>query len=323
MSPLIAVSVGEPAGIGPDIVLQFWASNPQAPLLVFADPLLLEQRAAMLGIAFSWQQGQQASGATEAMRIQPHSLKAPCFPGQLNPLNATYVIECLTAASFACLQQQCAALVTGPIHKAVINEGGIAFSGHTEFLAALCQVKRSIMLFTSPLMRMALMTTHLPLAKVASTLTYSLVYETLCLLHQEMKRCFNLPRPRLLVCGLNPHAGEDGLLGREELDILIPAIIACRSQGISIEGPVPADSAFLPNVISQYDVVVAMYHDQGLPVLKAQGFGNTVNITLGLPIIRTSVDHGTALPLAGTGKACYDSFASAVHSAMELISHAH
>jgi 4-hydroxythreonine-4-phosphate dehydrogenase len=304
--PLI-ITPGEPAGVGPDIVLQLANAYPDLPITVMADQSLLAARAQELHIEMP-------------ARLQVHHipLAVPCQAGILNPDNAGYVLECLTQAAHACVRGQFHALVTGPVHKAVINQAGFPFSGHTEFLAALTHSALPVMLLTAKSLRIALLTTHIPLSAVPASVTVDRLEATIHIIHQDLQRRFGLSQPRIAVCGLNPHAGENGYLGREELDIMIPTLARLRAAGHTILGPLPADTAFTPAALAQCDVVLAMYHDQGLPVIKAQYFDCAVNVTLGLPIIRTSVDHGAALPLAATGKADFSSLLSAIQLAERL-----
>ena len=324
MSPqAIALTAGEPAGIGPDLCLQL-ASEPCAhERVVIADPDLLAERAAALGLAvtltpFDTDRAPQAQGAGE-LSVLPVRLAAPCQPGVLDPANARYVLETLRLAGEGCLHGGFAAIVTAPVHKGVINEAGVPFSGHTEFFAELTATEQVVMMLACPGLRVALATTHLPLRAVADAITPELLERVLRILQQDLQHKFGIARPRILVCGLNPHAGEDGHLGREELDIIIPLLTRLRSEGMDLVGPLPADTLFTPKHLQAADAVLAMYHDQGLPVLKHKGFGQAVNITLGLPIIRTSVDHGTALDLAATGQADVGSLRVALHTASEML----
>jgi 4-hydroxythreonine-4-phosphate dehydrogenase len=252
----------------------------------------------------------------------PVTLARPATAGHLEPVNAPYVLECLRRAVLGCLQGEFAALVTGPVHKGIINDAGLPFTGHTEFLAALTDTPQVVMLLTAPGLRVALATTHLPLREVADAITQDNLRTTLTILDQDLRRRFGIAQPRISVLGLNPHAGESGHLGREELDVIIPVLQELRKAGLDLTGPLPADTAFDPTRLDQTDVFLAMYHDQGLPVLKHFGFGQAVNVTLGLPIIRTSVDHGTALELAGTGQASTGSLQAAIATAVEMIHHA-
>lgn len=303
MLPNIAITPGEPAGIGPDITLKLLQQqNIAANFIVFADPDLLQQRAEQLGLSIKLD------------NVVSIPLSQPVIPGELNSANANYVIETLTQACQACLNKQCDALVTGPVHKGVINDAGINFSGHTEFLADLSNVEQVVMMLATPKLRVALVTTHLPLSQVSTAITATRLEKVIRILNNDLNN------PHILVCGLNPHAGEGGHLGNEEIITIIPTLNKLREQGLHLTGPVSADTAFTTNSLSGIDVVLSMYHDQGLPVLKSQGFGEAVNVTLGLPIIRTSVDHGTALNLAATGMASSDSLHYAVQIALQQIS---
>jgi 4-hydroxythreonine-4-phosphate dehydrogenase len=303
----LVITPGEPAGIGPDIVVQLAAAQPDLALTVVADQNLLAERAKQLGMQLP-----------KNLFIQHIPLAAPCRAGVLNPDNAGYVLDCLTQAATACMHKQYHALVTGPVHKGVINQAGISFSGHTEFLAKLTGSPLPVMLLVAESMRVALLTTHLPLAAVPAAVTKEKIVAVVRIIMRDLQHRFQLSQPRLAVCGLNPHAGENGYLGREDLDIIIPAIAQLREEKYWINGPLPADTAFTPDALQQCDAVLTMYHDQGLPVIKAQHFSSAVNVTLGLPIIRTSVDHGTALALAGTGKAEFSSLSAAIALARQL-----
>jgi 4-hydroxythreonine-4-phosphate dehydrogenase len=256
--------------------------------------------------------GSELHAEAGELLICPVALRTACTPGQANPANAAYVIDTLARATDGCLQGEFAALLTAPVHKAVINDAGIAFSGHTEYLAERCGAKLPVMLLCAGDLRVALLTTHLPLAEVPQHVTAERITTVCRILHSDCQRLFGLSKPRIAVLGLNPHAGEDGHLGREEIEIIEPTLDALRAEGLQLSGPLPADSAFTPAALQNCDVVLAMYHDQGLPVLKHAGFGNAVNVTLGLPIVRTSVDHGTALDLAGSGRAKDSSLRSAL-----------
>jgi 4-hydroxythreonine-4-phosphate dehydrogenase len=325
--PIIAITPGEPAGIGPDIVLQHALQRSPAVQVVIADPELLRARAAQLGLNISidcvGESLPDQPAAPGRLWVLPEPLDAPCSAGQLDTANASYVLRCLDIAIAGCQLRRFSALVTGPVNKAVINDAGITFSGHTEYLAQQTDTAQVVMMLVSGSLRVALATTHLPLRAVSEALSPASLQGTLDILQRDLKDRFGLAQPRILVLGLNPHAGEGGHLGHEEIDIIEPVITHCRDQGYQLTGPVPADSAFTRPYLEQTDAVLAMYHDQGLPALKALGFGNAVNITLGLPIIRTSVDHGTALELAGTGRASQGSLQAAVHLATQLSAGAH
>ncbi|WP_133128645.1 4-hydroxythreonine-4-phosphate dehydrogenase PdxA [Legionella nagasakiensis] len=315
MKPLL-VSSGEPAGIGPDVCLALAVSH--LPIVILGDKSLLAQRAEQLGLNITLKD--YAIGETVT---KPHNqltvLHVPCtaepIAGVLNPQNASYVLAMLTIAVQRCLQGEFSALITAPVHKAVINQAGFAFSGHTEFLAHQCNTETVVMMLACDAMRVALVTTHLPLKDVSEAVTMSSVTNVITCLDKSLKQEFGISKPRIFVAGLNPHAGEDGFLGREEIEVIRPSLRALKDQGIDVHGPFPADTMFTAQHVNDCDAFVAMYHDQGLPVLKYAGFGRTVNITLGLPIIRTSVDHGTALELAGTGKAGIGSIKAAIEMA--------
>lgn len=322
MMPRIAITAGEPAGIGPDILLALAQRDWPAELIAVADPELLAERATALGLEITLRDCDFTRPA-EAHRagiltVLPSTLRSPVTPGVLNPDNAAYVIESLNQATDACLRGDCQALVTAPIQKSVINDAGTAFSGHTEFLAERCGVDQVVMMLAAGSLRVALATTHLPLRAVADAISQPGLTRVIRILDSALRRQFGIATPRILVLGLNPHAGEGGHLGREELDVIIPSLQALRAEGMTLEGPLPADTAFTAKHLDGSDAVLAMYHDQGLPVLKYQGFGRAVNVTLGLPIIRTSVDHGTALDLAGTGRADTGSLEEALDLAIHM-----
>jgi 4-hydroxythreonine-4-phosphate dehydrogenase len=319
----LALTPGEPAGIGPDLCIQL-AQQPQpAELVAIADPVLLEQRAGQLGLPLRLRpfdpDRPPAVDKPCTLCVQPVTLAAPTRPGRLDPRNAGYVLETLGEAVDGCLAGRFDALVTGPVHKGVINDAGIPFSGHTEFLAERTATPRVVMMLATEGLRVALATTHLPLAEVSRAITRPLLEEIIRILHHDLRSRFGLDKPRLLVCGLNPHAGEGGHLGREELEVIEPLLEQLRSEGMQLYGPLPADTLFTPRYLKEADAVLAMYHDQGLPVLKHMGFGRAVNITLGLPIVRTSVDHGTALALAGSGEAGTGSLAYAIEVALQML----
>ncbi|EAN1150301.1 4-hydroxythreonine-4-phosphate dehydrogenase PdxA, partial [Salmonella enterica subsp. enterica serovar Typhimurium] len=253
------------------------------------------------------------------LTLLPVSLRAPAISGQLTVENGPYVVETLARACDGCLNGEFAALITGPVHKGVINDAGISFTGHTEFFEERSQAKKVVMMLATEELRVALATTHLPLRAIADAITPALLHEVIAILHHDLRTKFGIAEPRILVCGLNPHAGEGGHMGTEEIDTIIPVLDELRAQGMKLNGPLPADTLFQPKYLDNADAVLAMYHDQGLPVLKYQGFGRGVNITLGLPFIRTSVDHGTALELAGRGKADVGSFITALNLAIKMI----
>ncbi len=317
----IAITAGEPAGIGPDLVIQLAQQTLPWPLVIIADPDLLATRAAQLELPLNVQEyshGQINSHIPGTLNVLPVTLAQPCTCGQPDPGNAGYVLDSIRRAVSGCQDGEFAAMVTGPIHKAVINEAGITFTGHTEFLAALTHTPQVVMMLATPGLRVALVTTHLPLKQISQAITPALLENVIRILQRDLQTRFNLPRPRILICGLNPHAGEDGHMGKEEIEIISPVLSALREQGFDLHGPLPADTAFTPPKLEQADAVLAMYHDQGLPVLKYRGFGQAVNITLGLPIIRTSVDHGTALDLAGSGQGHTGSLQMAIDTAQQM-----
>lgn len=319
----LALTTGEPAGIGPDLVLQLasqthWAED----VIALADIEMLRARARLLNLSvrlrpYTHDQAQEPCKQGELF-VLPIHCAAPVIPGSLDSRNAAYVLELLKRATLGCQTGEFAAMVTAPLHKGIINEAGVPFTGHTEFLAELTDAPLPVMMLASGNLRVALATTHLPLNKVSEALTAPLLRKVLKILDQDLQTKFGIKQPRILVCGLNPHAGEGGYLGMEEIDVLIPTIRQLQQQGLHLTGPLPADTLFTPRNLQQADAVLAMYHDQGLPVLKYAGFGKAVNITLGLPIIRTSVDHGTALDLAGTGKAESGSLKAAIQLAIGL-----
>lgn len=322
-APILAITPGEPAGIGPDITVQIAQQPQQAALVVVADPQLLQQRAERLGLPLrlhNFQPGEAHPALpTGELYICPVELAAPAKLGQLDSNNGSYVLATLTRAAQGCVDGEFSAMVTAPVHKGIINEAGCAFSGHTEFLADFTETEQVVMMLATEGLRVALATTHLPLAQVPAAITKELLQRVTRILHHDCVTKFGLVTPRILVCGLNPHAGEGGHLGREEIEVIEPALEQLRNEHINLVGPLPADTLFTPKYLEQADAVLAMYHDQGLPVLKHLGFGNAVNITLGLPIIRTSVDHGTALDLAGTGKADSGSLQTAINCALQMV----
>jgi 4-hydroxythreonine-4-phosphate dehydrogenase len=320
--PRIAITPGEPAGIGPDLCVMLAQHAHDAQLVAICDPALLAARAAQRGIPLSletFHPGDPAVPQSAAtMCVDPVALRVPAHPGRLDPANATYVLETLRHALRGVRQGVFNALVTGPVHKGAINDAGIPFTGHTEFLGAELGVDEPVMLLATPGLRVALATTHLPLAAVSAAITRERLERVLRTLAAELARRLAIPRPRILVCGLNPHAGEGGHLGREEIEVIAPVIERLRESGLDVRGPLPADTLFTPPNLANTDAVLAMYHDQGLPVLKHMGFGKAINITLGLPIIRTSVDHGTALELAGHGDIDVGSLEAALAAAIAM-----
>ncbi|TGD72473.1 4-hydroxythreonine-4-phosphate dehydrogenase PdxA [Mangrovimicrobium sediminis] len=322
MTARIAITPGEPAGIGPDLVAAIAQRPREVELVAVCDPQLLRERAALLGLPLDILPYDPAAPPQPhrpgQLPVCPLQLAAPALPGELDPANAAYVVDTLLRATDGCLSGEFAALVTAPVQKSVINDAGIAFSGHTELLAQRTGTPRVVMMLAAGELRVALATTHLPLRAVADAITGELLEQTLGILHRDLREKFAIAEPRIAVLGLNPHAGEGGHLGREELDVIIPTLQRLRAAGMQLEGPLPADTAFNPRVLDNCDAVFAMYHDQGLPVLKYAGFGSAVNVTLGLPILRTSVDHGTALDLAGTGAADPGSLEAALSLAARL-----
>ncbi len=317
--PRILVTAGEPAGIGPDLCLQLAGPQSGCEIVVIADANLLRERAQKLDISVDiiTITPTQLPGPTQSQQLKVWHvpLADTCLAGSLNTNNAAYVLETLDIACDACLSGAAHAMVTAPVHKAIINEAGTRFSGHTEYLQQRCQKDKVVMMLACQTMRVALATTHLPLSEVPAAVTAPSLRQVISILHPELIIKFDTPEPTIYICGLNPHAGENGHLGREELDVIIPTLDSLREQGMQLVGPLPADTLFNQHNLEQADCVLAMYHDQGLPVLKYAGFGSAVNITLGLPIIRTSVDHGTALDLAATGKASASSLKEAVRQA--------
>lgn len=319
----LALTTGEPAGIGPDLVLQLasqthWAED----VIALADIEMLRTRARLLNLSvrlrlYTPDQEQEPCQQGELFVLHIPCV-APVIPGSLDSRNSAYVLELLKRATLGCQNGEFAAMVTAPLHKGIINEAGVPFTGHTEFLAELTDTPLPVMMLASGNLRVALATTHLPLNKVSAAITAPLLRSVLKILDQDLRTKFGIKQPRILVCGLNPHAGEGGYLGMEEIDVLIPTIRQLQQQGLHLTGPLPADTLFTPRNLQQADAVLAMYHDQGLPVLKYAGFGKAVNITLGLPLIRTSVDHGTAIDLAGTGKAESGSLKAAIQLAIGL-----
>lgn len=303
--------------------VQLAAESHDIPYVVIADKNLLMQRAANLGIKLllhDYVPGQQPArnGSLSVIHVP---LAAPCLPGELNSANSAYVLAILQRAVQGCLTGEFAAMVTAPIHKGIINEAGIRFTGHTEFLAEQTKTGMVVMMLVGGGMRVALATTHLALKDVAAAITAPLLENVLRIIRQDLCGCFGIARPQILVAGLNPHAGESGHLGREEIEVMVPVLDKLRAEGFNVSAPLPADTLFTPQRLSQCDCVLCMYHDQGLPVLKHASFGQGVNVTLGLPIIRTSVDHGTALDLAGTGKADSGSLLEAIKVAAQMLQH--
>lgn len=320
--PTIAITAGEPAGIGPDLCVMLAQQKLAAHIVVIADQHLLQTRARLLGLPLN-------IVPYSAHLMAPHSgngdltvlhcaLNTASQPGVLNAQNSAYVLDTLIQATRGCLDRRFNAIVTAPVHKGVINDAGIEFSGHTEFLADLTNTQQVVMMLVGGGLRVALATTHLALKDVPAAITQASLETTLRILHEDLIHKFGLNQPRILVAGLNPHAGEDGYLGREEIEIINPVLNKLRTEGMQLIGALPADTLFAKHHLAQADAVLAMYHDQGLPVLKHASFGEGVNVTLGLPIIRTSVDHGTALDLAGSGRIHSGSMQAAIELAIQL-----
>jgi 4-hydroxythreonine-4-phosphate dehydrogenase len=314
------VTAGEPAGIGPDLCIGLTRRRLPARIVVVADRHLLASRARLLGVPLKITHHVPARTPLRAGTLAVLHVPAarPAVPGQLDPANSGYVLRTLEVAADGCREGQFDAMVTAPLQKSVINDAGIAFTGHTEFLAAHTGAEHVVMMLVGGGMRVALATTHLPLSEVPRHITAQSLERTLRVLQRDLAARFGIARPRILVAGLNPHAGESGFLGREEAEIISPLLMKLRHEGLDVEGPLPADTLFNPKRLRKCDCVLAMYHDQGLPVLKHASFGSGVNVTLGLPIIRTSVDHGTALDLAGSGRARGGSLVEAIRMAAKL-----
>jgi 4-hydroxythreonine-4-phosphate dehydrogenase len=324
MIPRIALTSGEPAGIGPELCLAVAGEDLPCELICLADQSLLAERARRLNLPVAlrpWEGTRAASVRAHArgsLAVAHQPLVVPSTAGKPDPANARYVLALLDRAVDGALAGEFDAIVTAPVHKGVINDGGIAFSGHTEYLAQRTHSARAVMLLAAGELRVALATTHVPLRAVSAAITVDSLCEVAAILARELEGRFRLPAPRIAVCGLNPHAGESGYLGDEELRVIGPAVERMRSVGIRASGPLPADTVFVPQVLSGFDAVLAMYHDQGLPVVKHAAFERAVNVTLGLPIVRTSPDHGTAFDLAGSGRADPRSLIAAVLLATRL-----
>jgi 4-hydroxythreonine-4-phosphate dehydrogenase len=319
--PRIALTCGEPAGIGPELCLAIAREAFDCDLVCLADADLLKARARAVGskvILRHYDPRVRARHTPETLAVYHHALAVPSVPGVLAVKNAPYVLKILDRAVDGALAREFDAIVTAPIHKGLINDAGTAFTGHTEYLASRTHTPRPVMMLTTGAMRVALATTHLPLKDVSGALNVDMLVDVLTILHRDLTRRWGLSAPHIAVCGLNPHAGEGGHLGDEELRIIAPAIERARAQGMTVTGPMPADTIFVPQILARYAAVLAMYHDQGLPVVKHASFESAVNVTLGLPIVRTSVDHGTALELAGSGRAHHGSFSAAVNLALLL-----
>ncbi|MEX2496324.1 MAG: 4-hydroxythreonine-4-phosphate dehydrogenase PdxA [Woeseia sp.] len=316
----LAVTAGEPAGIGPELCLALARSGHAANIVVVGDLSLLEERARSLGWKVrlrEFDSAQPASAGDGELLVMPQTLPNPRVCGQPDPVNSASLLEGIRRAVDGCRDHIFSGLVTAPLQKSAINDAGIPFTGHTEYLAQLMAAETPVMLLVAADLRVALASTHLPLREVSSYLTRDRIMKVIGVLDEDLRQKFGIEQPDILVCGLNPHAGEGGHLGREELDFIAPAVAAMRERGVHVRGPVPADTAFTP-AGGKPSAVLAMYHDQGLPVLKYAGFGTAVNVTLGLPIVRTSVDHGTALDIAGTGQADTGSMLAAVRLAASL-----
>ena len=323
MTHRIAITPGEPAGIGPDLVLELTKQDWPVELVLCADPELMMSRAKLLGksvelIEYDPTKPAQPQRAG-TLTIAPMAMAAEAIPGQLDEANGRYVLDTLQYACEKNMSAEFSAVVTGPVNKGIINKAGVSFSGHTEFFAQQSETADVVMLLATTGLRVALVTTHIPLAYVAKAITEERLINIISIINAEMQTKFGIKKPKIYVCGLNPHAGEDGHLGREEIEIISPTLMKLRDEGMDLTGPLPADTLFQPKYLNDADVVLAMYHDQGLPVLKSVGFGSSVNITLGLPFIRTSVDHGTAIELAGTGTADAGSMFTAVNQAIEMV----
>ncbi len=304
----IAYTLGEPAGIGPDIILQLSQCCELHDIVVIGDKHVLAERAEALGMS-----------VPNSLNIEHVEFSGPSWVGKANKNNVQGVLTMLDVAIDGCLEGRFSAMVTGPLHKGIINEAGVAFSGHTEYLAERTRTPLPVMLLATSNLKVALITTHLPLRSVPEAITESLILDICSIVHKDLKAKYGIESPKMLVCGLNPHAGEGGHLGREEIDVIEPALRKLKNDGLNVIGPLPADTLFTPKYLESADVAIAMYHDQGLPVLKSQGFGEAANVTLGLPIIRTSVDHGTAFDLAGTGKADTGSLKTAINVARDMV----
>ena len=320
--PRIAITAGEPAGIGADLCVLLAHQPLNAEVVIIADTNMLQARAKALNSDIKIQEYSEKSHTAHlgngSITVLHQAISQPAVAGQLDARNSQYVLETLKTAAFGCVNQQFDAMVTAPVHKGIINDAGIAFSGHTEFLAELTNTPQVVMMLVGSGLRVALATTHLALKDVPAAITKGSLETTIRILHHDLVHKFGLENPRILVAGLNPHAGEDGYLGREEIDIINPVLEKLRTEGMQLIGALPADTLFAKHHLSKADAVLAMYHDQGLPVLKHASFGEGVNVTLGLPIIRTSVDHGTALDLAGTGNIEIGSMLAAIELAITL-----
>lgn len=323
--PRILITPGEPAGIGPDVLIQAAQQAWNAELIAMTDPAMIAERARELNLPISiiecdLQHQERTSHQAGTLHIHPVKFPGTVTAGKLNLDNAQTVLLSLQLAAAGCLNEEADAIVTGPVHKGVMNDAGITFSGHTEFFAQATGTEQTVMLFVVDQIKAALLTTHLPLKNVAAAVTHEKLLSVLNILHHDLKKYFHLHTPHILVAGLNPHAGEGGYLGREEIDIITPALQQLRQQGLDVEGPLPADTIFTPALLKHADAVLGMYHDQILPVIKYIGFDRAVNMTLGLPFVRTSVDHGTALDIAGSGLSNPGSMMAAIKLAIDSIS---
>ena len=318
----IAITPGEPAGVGPDLMIRIAQQDWPTQIVAVASPELLSERAKRLNLPLNIKLYNPDDKATAhqagTLIVLPVALEDTCEPGVLNANNCHYVVETLRIASEKNISGEFDAVVTGPVHKGLINQAGIAFSGHTEYFANQANCSDVVMMLATEGLRVALVTTHIPLAYVSKAITHERLQKVTRILNQDLINKFGIPKPKIYVCGINPHAGEDGHLGREEIDVMIPALDELRAEGMNLIGPLPADTIFQAKYLDDADAILSMFHDQGLPVLKFKGFGASVNITLGLPFIRTSVDHGTALDLAGTDKADVGSFNEAINAAIAL-----
>ena len=323
MTNRIAVTPGEPAGIGPDLVISIAQHAWPVQLVVVASKELIKQRAKQLNLPIvlidydaNLEAIPQVAGTLTILDIP---LAEPCIAGTLDTNNGAYVVETLKVASDKNMSGEFEAIVTGPVHKGLINKSGVPFSGHTEYFALQANCSDVVMMLATKGLRVALVTTHIPLAYVAKAITFERLQKVTRILHKDLQSKFGIENPKIYACGINPHAGEDGHLGREEIEVMEPAFAELRAEGINVIGPLPADTIFQEKYLEDADAILSMYHDQGLPVLKYKGFGSSVNITLGLPFIRTSVDHGTALELAGVGEADPGSMVEAISSAINLV----
>lgn len=326
MIPRIVVTSGEPAGVGPELCLTLAGRALGCELVCLGDSALLAERARLTGTHLGLRpypgrerpDSEREAQATGTLLIEHFPLRAPSEAGRLDKANAPYVLGLLNRAIDGAIAGEFDAVVTAPVHKGIINDAGVAFLGHTEYFAQRAHVSRTVMMLTTGTLRVALATTHVPLAAVSAAITVGSLCETVAILARDLELHWKIRAPRIAVCGLNPHAGEGGYLGNEEIRVIGPAVEKLKAQGLRVSGPLPADTVFVPRILESFDAVLAMYHDQGLPVVKHTGFERAVNVTLGLPFVRTSVDHGTALDLAGTGRADAGSLAAAVQLAIEL-----